>query len=184
MNIGVFLVIKSLSAYRTAQGIIENMRQSEMPKGKLILLIFEILRRPLMYMFMLFIYFYQCPMCGSDWWDLKLSWQLKFYDLRQSLSGDVPHTDPACQLQQEWTDWWWDRFMLDCWRPWTWGLDDIWTVRLTDYKACGWKLGSRFQSSSLNACAVCFNKMSEHGEKVAFKNIVFYFCLWVFAASI
>jgi hypothetical protein len=66
VNIGVFLVIKSLSAYRTAQGIIENMRQSEMPKGKLILLIFEILRRPLMYMFMLFIYFYQCPMCGSD----------------------------------------------------------------------------------------------------------------------
>jgi len=37
-----------------------------------------------------------------------------FMILGKRYQSDFSHTDPACQFQQQWTKWWWDRFTHDC----------------------------------------------------------------------
>jgi hypothetical protein len=70
------------------------------------------------------------------------------------------------------------------WRSWTWGFDDKWAMMFTEYKACGWELGSRFQMTSLYACAVHSDNMSHHGRTLHLWTSWVYFCPRVFASSI
>lgn len=144
-----------------------------------------IFHRPLICMFMLFIYFYWYPMCGSDWWDLKLSWQLRvlwsgargvrvtflILILLANLSNNEQNGD---EIGLHLTV-----LMSMNMRPWCCMNSDVYW-----YKAYSWELGSRFQRSSLYAHSVPLSELSKQWETLHLRTFWVYFCLSVFVACI
>lgn len=134
---------------------------------------------------MLFIYFCLYPLCGSDWWDLEISWQLRVLwswarDIRVTFLILIQLANFSNSEQNG------DEIGLHLtilmsvnMRPgWYMNSDIYW------YKACGWELGSRSQSNSLCALSVPFSELSEQWKILYLRTSWVYFCLSVFAASI
>jgi hypothetical protein len=102
VNTGVFSVIKLTVQYRKLLKIwftLIWLRIVTFAHGWNFAWIIDI------YVCYLYIFTYtQCVVLNDETWS--------FYGSKRYQS-DFSHTDPACQLQQQWTKWWLDRFTLD-----------------------------------------------------------------------
>jgi hypothetical protein len=66
------------------------------------------------YMCLCYLYIFtytQCVVLNDETWSFMAT--KSFIILGKRYQSDFSHTDPACQLQQQWTKWWLDRFTLD-----------------------------------------------------------------------
>lgn len=101
-----------------------------------------------------------------------------FMILGKSYQSDFSHTDPACQFQQQWTKWWWDRFTLDysdVREHVAWMIYEQWCLLVRG-------LWSRFQRNSLYSRWVLLSELSEHWKTLHWRTS--WVCWSVFAASV
>jgi len=110
VNIGVFSVIKLTAQYRKLLKIwftLIWLRSVTFAHGWNFAWIIDI------YVYVIYIFL----LIPNVWfWMMRLEAFMattSFIIWGKRYQSDFSHTDPACQLQQQWTKWWLDRFTLD-----------------------------------------------------------------------